>query len=165
MTISTCGRCTLESNCPYQHDFRYGAAIGEKSSCTNVPIHCPHCDSGPRKLTIWKYNAFGHIRTQHPDLIPHGLDKALKLNIQITRREEKKMDLTPESIEEFHSAEQSLLSDNTELALLKSEVEAKASSLKKSRKRGPRTLDAPPAPAKRKKGQASNASVSIPPTK
>lgn len=159
------GSRVIESNCAYQHPFRYGAAIGEKSSCTNVPIHCPHCDSGSHKLTIWKYNAFGHIRAAHSDLIPYGLDKAFRLNIQITPREEKKMDLIPESIEEFHSTERSLLLGNTELSSLKSEVEADTSLLKKSKKRGRHALDTPATPAKKKKDEAGTTDILIFPAK
>ncbi|KAF9782877.1 hypothetical protein BJ322DRAFT_1009302 [Thelephora terrestris] len=155
MAISKGGSRVIESNCQYQHSFRYGAAVGKKSPCTNVPVHCPHCDSGSHKLTIWKYNALGHIRTVHPDIISGGLDKALRLDIQITRQEEKKMDLTPESIEEFRAAERSLLLSDAEISSLKLEVEAEASLLKKSNKRNRRTSDIShisAAPTKKKKG-------------
>jgi len=55
--------------------------------------------------------------------IPRGLNKALRLDIQITNREEERMELTPESIEKFRVAECSLLLGNTEPSLLKLEVE------------------------------------------
>ena len=167
MTVSRRGCRVIESNCPCYHPFRYGAAVGEKSSCTNVPIHCPHCDSGSHKLTIWKYNALGHIRAIHPDLIPHGLDKALRSDIQITRREEEKMELTPESIEEFHATEHSLLLGSTELSSLKLEIEAEAALSKKSKKRGQRALDTPhisSTPAK-KKNKPGDTNVQISPAK
>ncbi|KAF9778154.1 hypothetical protein BJ322DRAFT_1147952 [Thelephora terrestris] len=158
MAISKSGGRVIESNCQYQHSFRYGAAVGKKSSCTNVPVHCPHCDSGSRKLTIWKYNAFSHIQAVHSNLIPNGLDKALWLDIQITSQEEKKMGLTPEAIEEFHTAERPLPLGNTELSSLKSEVEAGVLLVKKPNKHGRRTLDTPhphvsTALAKKKKGE------------
>ncbi|KAF9786829.1 hypothetical protein BJ322DRAFT_1106930 [Thelephora terrestris] len=155
MAISKGGSRVIESNCQYQHSFRYGAAVGKKSPCTNVPVHCPHCDSGSHKLTIWKYNALGHIRTVHLDIISGGLDKALRLDIQITRQEEKKMDLTPESIEEFRATERSLLLSDAEISSLKLEVEAEASLLKKSNKCNRRTSDIShisAAPTKKKKG-------------
>jgi len=167
MTISKRGRRAIESNCPYHYPFRYGAAVGEKSSCTNIPIHCPHCDSGSRKLTIWKYNTLGHIRAMHSGLISQGLDKALRLDIQITRREEEKMELTPESIEEFHTTERSLLGDS-ELSFLKSEVEAKLSLSKRPKKRGQHALDAShisATPVKKKKGEPGNTDILISPMK
>jgi len=44
---------------------KYGSAKEPtvSSQCTNVPIYHPH-----RKITIWKYNAAGHIITTHPRL-------------------------------------------------------------------------------------------------
>ena len=127
--------------------------------------HCPHCNSGSHKLTIWKYNTFGHIQAAHSDLIPHGLDKALWLDIQITPREEKKTDLTPESIEGFHSSKYSLLLSDTELSLLKSEVEVEALLLKKSKKRGRPTSDAPAALAKKRKGEVETSTSPVKKTK
>jgi len=66
------------------------------------------------------------------------------------------MELTPESIEEFHTTECSLLLGNTELSLLKSEVEADVPLLE-SKKHGKHTLDNPgilDIPAKKKKGES-----------
>ena len=119
-------------------------------------------------LTIWKYNALSHIHTIHSNLISNGLNKALHLDIQITRQEEKKMDLTLESIEEFRTTERSLLLDDMELASLKSEVEAEVSLSKKSNKRGRRASDNPcisASPAKKKKGEPGNTDISISPVK
>lgn len=168
MTIVKRDRRVIESNCPYHYSFRYGVATGEKSPCTNVPIHCTHCDSGSRKLTIWKYNAFNHIQTTHPTLISHGLDKALRLDIQITCREEKKMELTSESIKGFRAAKRSLLLGDTELSSLKSEVEAEASRSKGLKKRGQNALDTPSisaTPAKKKKGKSGDTDILVFPAK
>jgi len=161
MTVSKRGHRDVESNCPYHYAFRYGAAVGVKSSCTNVPIHCPHCDSGSRKLTIWKYNALGHIQATHSDLIPHGLNKTLRLDVQITHQEELKMRLKPESVEEFRAAKCSLLLGDAELSSLKSEVEAAVPPSRKS-KRSSRHADTPTVIVKRKANPADLEISTIP---
>jgi len=53
------------------------------------------------------------------------------------------MDLTPESIEEFHTAKHSLLLGEAELSSLKSEVKTGVSTSKKLKKHGQRALGAP----------------------
>jgi len=102
----------------------------------------------------------------HADLIPRGLNKALRLDIQITHREEEKMELMPESIEEFRAAECSLLLGNTELSLLKSEVETEVPP-PEPKKRGKRALDNPgnlATPAKKKKSQPGDTGALVRPT-
>ncbi|KAF9642051.1 hypothetical protein BDM02DRAFT_3194012 [Thelephora ganbajun] len=118
----------------------------------------------PFRYGAAKYNPLSHIRAVHSDLISQGLDKVLQLDIQITHWEEERMELTPESIEEFRAAEHSLLLGSTELFLLKSQVEVEPSPPKKSKKRGQHALDAPhisATPAKKKKGKSDNTGISI----
>ena len=71
----------------------------------------------------------------HPDLISRGLNTTFQLEIQIACREEERMELTPESIEEFHAARRLLLLGDAGLSSLKVEVDAEALSSKKSKGR------------------------------
>jgi len=78
------------------------------------------------------------------------------------------MELTPESIEEFHTTEHSLLLGDTELSSLKSEVEAEASLSKRPKKRGQHALDTShisAMPAKKKKGEPGDKVILISPMK
>ena len=157
-TVMTTNRShrSITSNCPSRYEFRYGSVKSTKSACTNVPIHCPHCDHQSHRLTLWKYNAIHHIETVHSDLVALGtsaLDQNLLLDIQIGREEERKIGIPNESAEEFRGIHHILLLGSEDI----SSIESKNKPVKSESKRLKRTravLDSPNAsgiPTKRKK--------------
>jgi hypothetical protein len=42
---------------------KYQSALGKKSICTNVPMHCPLCTNG---AVYWKYGMAAHYEEKHP---------------------------------------------------------------------------------------------------
>ena len=62
----------------------------DHAPCTNVPIYCPICPTVNNvPATIWKYNAWIHIVSEHENLSKSDLPSKFMLDIFISKQETK----------------------------------------------------------------------------
>ncbi|KAG6819279.1 hypothetical protein H0H93_013480 [Arthromyces matolae] len=121
--LNPCGWCGLEgcitrmvtkkrgglqivSNCPYHYErmvYENAKEHSPDSPCTNVPVKCllcPTLDTTGELPTIWKYNAWAHLATEHADPademnLPDVPDKFL-IDIFVSKKEEEELGISEE---------------------------------------------------------------------
>ncbi|KAJ7608465.1 hypothetical protein DFH06DRAFT_1017692 [Mycena polygramma] len=110
LTESARGVAQITSSCGYHYTkmiYKSAATFTPATPCTNVPLQCPLCPlskSGNRK-TIWKYNAFFHLLTEHSPSgqRPPEVPPQFWLDTQIRHREEQAMGITAEETDRFRA--------------------------------------------------------------
>ena len=81
------------SSCHYDYvSFNYERTkLPTKSSCTNVPIAYPYCNSPDVVRFIWKYNAVARMAANHSgEVLP--LELLAQMHISLTEAEFRKAD-------------------------------------------------------------------------
>ena len=119
----------------------------DRAPCTNVPIYCPICPTvNNAPATIWKYNAWIHIASEHGDRSKSDLPSKFMIDIFISKQEtEALVGATDEDIvQEWRDTYKMPGSDDIQLAesaFVSNKRERAASSVvkePKSKKRAPK---------------------------
>lgn len=90
----------------------------ENSPCTNVPIHCPICPTvNNTAATIWKYNAWIHLASEHGRLKKLDLPPKFMIDIFISKREAWAMSTADEdTVKRWRDANEMPNSDDIQMS-------------------------------------------------
>ena len=107
----------------------------DHAPCTNIPIYCP-VNNAP--VTIWKYNAWIHLASEHGDLSKSDLPSKFMMDIFISKQEAKALGAADEDIvQEWRDTYKMPSSDDIQLsesAFVSNKRERVASSVVKEPK-------------------------------
>ena len=87
----------------------------DHAPCTNIPIYCP-VNNAP--VTIWKYNAWIHLASEHGNLSKSDLPSMFMMDIFISKQEAKAQVGTADEdiVQEWRDAYKMPDSDDIQLA-------------------------------------------------